>query len=126
MNAQKKSSRGYKRILGYVLVDTKNISCTKKEKLCYSLKVGGKILGKISKGTECSVRGCKEEAVKSLSVHKAKAAKLQIEESRRTYLCKYHYKKYKKNTKKERTIEKWRQNNKVSRSSFTSSFKSSI
>jgi hypothetical protein len=64
-------------------------------------------VGRISKGVKCSVVGCDEEAVRSVSVAKAKSAGLNVE-GRRSYLCKEHYKEYKKGSKKERQIEKWR------------------
>jgi hypothetical protein len=64
-------------------------------------------LGRISKGTKCTVAGCEEEAARSVSVLKAKAAGLDVE-GRRAYLCKEHYKEYKKGSKKDRRIERWR------------------
>jgi hypothetical protein len=64
-------------------------------------------LGRIGKGTKCAVAGCEEEAVRSVSVPKAKAAGLDIE-GRRAYLCKEHYKEYKKGSRKDRRIERWR------------------
>ena len=64
-------------------------------------------MGRIGKGTKCSVAGCDEDAVRSVSVAKAKSAGLNVE-GRRFYLCKEHYKEYKKGSKKERQIEKWR------------------
>ena len=64
-------------------------------------------MGRIGKGTKCSVAGCDEDAVRSVSVAKAKSAGLNVE-GRRSYLCKEHYKEYKKGSKKERQIEKWR------------------
>lgn len=64
-------------------------------------------MGRISKGTKCTVAGCEEEAARSVSVLKAKAAGLDVE-GRRAYLCKEHYKEYKKGSKKDRRIERWR------------------
>ena len=64
-------------------------------------------MGKIRKGTSCSIAGCEEEAVRSISVPKAKAAGLDVE-GRRAYLCKEHYKQFKKGSRKERQIERWR------------------
>jgi hypothetical protein len=55
-------------------------------------------LGRIDKGVKCSVSGCSRDAVRSLSTKKTKAA----------YLCKEHYKEFKKKTKKDKTIDKWR------------------
>jgi thymidine kinase len=66
-------------------------------------------LGRIDKGVKCSVSSCGREAVRSISTVKAKSARLNISGSeRRSYLCREHYKEFKKKTKKEKTIEKWR------------------
>lgn len=64
-------------------------------------------MGRISKGAKCSVKNCSEEAVRSVNVAKAKNAGLSVE-GRRAYLCKEHYKDYKKGNKKTNQIEKWR------------------
>jgi len=64
-------------------------------------------MGKIGKGARCSVAGCGEEAVRSVSVAKVKAAGLDVR-GRRAYLCKEHYKEYKKGSRKERRMERWR------------------
>jgi hypothetical protein len=37
-----------------------------------------------------------------------KSAGLKVGESRRAFLCKEHYKEFKKETKKDRVLEKWR------------------
>ncbi|MFQ6053172.1 MAG: hypothetical protein ACE5OO_02935 [Candidatus Bathyarchaeia archaeon] len=64
-------------------------------------------MGKVAKGTRCSVGGCDEEAVRSVNASRAKAAGLDVE-GRRAYLCKEHYKEFKKGSRKERRIERWR------------------
>ncbi len=64
-------------------------------------------MGKISKGTTCSVAGCDVDAVRSVSLPKAKSAGLDVE-GKRAYLCKDHYKEFKKGNKKDKQIEKWR------------------
>ncbi len=64
-------------------------------------------LGKISKGQKCTVRNCKNDAVRSVSVAKAKAAGLDVE-GKNAYVCEDHYKQLKKGTKKSDQIEKWR------------------
>jgi hypothetical protein len=64
-------------------------------------------LGRIGKGSKCTVVGCEEEAIRSVSLPKAKAAGLDVE-GRRAYLCKEHYKEYKKGSKKDKRIERWR------------------
>jgi len=65
-------------------------------------------LGRVSKGVKCSVPGCDKEAVRSLSSEKVTSAGLKVGETRRAYLCKDHYKEYKRETKEERKLEKWR------------------
>lgn len=65
-------------------------------------------MGRVNKGVKCSVKGCSEDAVRSLSVAKVKSAGLDVETSRRAYLCKEHYKEFKKGNKKDAQIEKWR------------------
>ena len=64
-------------------------------------------MGKIKKGTTCSVDPCDGDAVRSVNGLKAKAAGLDVE-GKRVYLCKEHYKEFKKGSKKDRQIEKWR------------------
>lgn len=65
-------------------------------------------LGRIAKGVKCSVSGCGQEAVRSLSAEKVRAAGLRVGSERRAYLCKEHYKEYKKKTKKDKQLEQWR------------------
>ncbi len=67
------------------------------------------MLGRIDKGEKCSVSGCNGEAVRSISVDKVKAAGLKVDSSdKRAYICKEHYKEFKKKTKKDKTLDKWR------------------
>jgi hypothetical protein len=55
----------------------------------------------------CSVSGCKNTAVRSISMGSAGKAFTHFkEESRRAYLCKEHYKKFRKATKKDRVLER--------------------
>jgi thymidine kinase len=55
------------------------------------------------------VSGCSSEAIRSLSTGKAKSASLNVGSSeKRVYVCKDHYKEFKKKTKKDKTIDKWR------------------
>ena len=66
-------------------------------------------MGRIDKGEKCSVSGCGKEAARSISADKVKAAGLNVGSSeKRAYLCKDHYKEYKKKTKKDKTLDKWR------------------
>lgn len=65
-------------------------------------------MGRVTKGINCSVVGCDKQAVRSLPRDKVSKAGLNVSEARRAYLCKDHYKEFKKETKKERMLEKWR------------------
>ena len=66
-------------------------------------------MGRIEKGAKCSVAGCGREAVRSISVEKVKSAGLNVSSrEKRAYICKEHYKEFKKKTKKDKTLEKWR------------------
>ena len=66
-------------------------------------------MGRIDKGVKCDVSGCGNEAVRSLNSDKAKSAGLKARSSeKRAYLCREHYKEFKKKTKKDKIIDKWR------------------
>ena len=65
-------------------------------------------LGRIDKGEKCSVVGCGKDAERSIPFDKAKSAGLNVSGEKRAYLCKEHYKEYKKKSKKDKTLEKWR------------------
>lgn len=65
-------------------------------------------MGRIEKGVKCNVSGCGKEAVRSLSAAKVKPAGLKVTDEKHAYLCKEHYKEYKKKTKKDKKLEKWR------------------
>jgi hypothetical protein len=66
-------------------------------------------VGRIDKGQKCSVSSCNIEAARSISADKVRAAGLNIGSGeKRAYICKEHYKEFKKKTKKEKTIDKWR------------------
>jgi hypothetical protein len=55
------------------------------------------------------VSGCGREAVRSISAEKARAAGLNVGSGeKRAYICKEHYKEFKKKTKKDKTLDKWR------------------
>ena len=66
------------------------------------------MLGRVSKGEKCSVAGCDKEAVRSLTNEKVSSAGLKAGTTRKAYLCKEHYKEYKRKTRPERKLEKWR------------------
>jgi hypothetical protein len=65
-------------------------------------------MGKIDKGQSCSVAGCGSAAIRSISPEKVAHAGLSIGNVRRAYLCKTHYKQFKKLTRKDRQLDKWR------------------
>jgi hypothetical protein len=65
-------------------------------------------MGRIAKGVKCSVSGCAKDAIRSLPAAKVTEAGLNVGSERRAYLCKEHYKAYKKATKKDKQLEKWR------------------
>jgi len=65
-------------------------------------------LGKIEKGVNCSVIGCKNQAERSLSKEKLAGSGLSVSGDRRVYLCHEHYKEYKKATKKDRELDRVR------------------
>lgn len=69
---------------------------------------GGLLLGRVAKGVKCSVAGCGNPAVRSIATLKATAAGLKVGSRKRAYLCKEHYKEYRKETKKDKMLEKWR------------------
>ena len=65
-------------------------------------------MGRVDKGVKCSVSGCNNDAIRSLPTDKVKSAGLKVVEGRRAFLCKEHYKEFKRETKKDRVLEKWR------------------
>lgn len=67
-------------------------------------------MGKIDKGVRCSVVNCSEPAIRSISIEKVESAGLSINQSKHGYLCREHYKEYKKKSKDDRRVEKWRWN----------------
>ena len=68
-------------------------------------------MGRIDKGVKCGVSGCGNVAVRSLNAEKAEKAGLRISTNeKRVYVCREHYKEFKKATKKDKTLDKWRYN----------------
>ncbi len=65
-------------------------------------------MGKVGKGVKCSVVGCTEDAVRSISPVDVSRAGLKVSSAGRGYLCKKHYKEMKKKTRKDKEIERWR------------------
>ncbi len=65
-------------------------------------------MGRVRKGVKCSVAGCDERAVRSISVNKLGplASRVKLGRGvRRAYLCERHYKEWKRLTKKSRQLE---------------------
>ncbi len=60
-------------------------------------------MGKISKGISCSVGGCSNSAIRSLSASKVKETGLSVGDSKRAYLCTEHYKEWKKAVKQSKS-----------------------
>lgn len=67
-------------------------------------------MGRIDKGVNCSVVGCSDKAIRSISSEDASQAKLNTGDAKRAYLCKTHYKELKKRLRKDRRLQKWRWN----------------
>ena len=58
------------------------------------------------KENTCSVSGCDEVAVKTMSSKKLEDIDFNVGASRRSHLCKTHYREFKKATKKESKLER--------------------
>lgn len=66
-------------------------------------------MGRVDKGVNCSVQGCDQSAQRSMSGSKARmASDLVVDSAKRVYLCKTHYKEWKKATKEDRENERAR------------------
>ena len=65
-------------------------------------------MGRIDKGVTCSVSGCTEKAVRSISAARAESAKLSVEDSRHVYLCEAHYREFKMRSRKDQRLERLR------------------
>ncbi len=66
-------------------------------------------MGKVDKGVGCGVVGCKNQAERSLSRADVGSSGLSVGgEGRRVYLCRDHYKAWKKATKQSRDLERAR------------------
>jgi hypothetical protein len=68
------------------------------------------VMGRIDKGVNCSVQGCEEKGERSITSSKAQMAPdLDLDlTGKRAYLCRTHYKEWKKATKEERENERAR------------------
>ncbi len=65
-------------------------------------------MGKVGKGISCTVAGCTEDAIRSISMTDVSRAGLKVTTGGRGYLCKTHYKELKKKLRKDKKIELWR------------------
>lgn len=66
-------------------------------------------MGKVGKGVGCSVSSCSIEAERSISREQLAGSSLSIgSDGRRVYLCKEHYKAWKKTTRESRTLARAR------------------
>ncbi|MEM2136687.1 MAG: hypothetical protein QXI93_01885 [Candidatus Methanomethylicia archaeon] len=71
-------------------------------------------MGRIDRGVNCSIVGCGNGAVRSMSLVEVSKAisnlglSLGSNAPRRVYLCEVHYKAVKKFLKKERMYDRWR------------------
>jgi len=66
-------------------------------------------MGRVDKGEPCSAQGCKNQAERSISKNNMSGSDLKIGgEGRRVYLCRDHYKQWKKATKDSRSLERAR------------------
>ena len=66
-------------------------------------------MGRVDKGIGCSVTGCSNQAERSISREETGGSGLNLGgEGRRVYLCRDHYKVWKKATKKSRSLERSR------------------
>ncbi|HSD05318.1 MAG TPA: hypothetical protein VLB45_06170 [Nitrosopumilaceae archaeon] len=66
-------------------------------------------MGIIAKGAKCNVSGCGNDGIRSLTTSKVEGTGLSISSSsKKTVLCKEHYKEWKKATKQDRDVERAR------------------
>jgi len=66
-------------------------------------------MGIVAKGAKCNVDGCDQDGARSLNTGKVENAGLRVvSSSKKTVLCKEHYKEYKKESKEDRDLERAR------------------
>jgi len=66
-------------------------------------------MGKVEKGVSCSVNGCKNPSERSVGRDTIKESGLTVSgDGKRAYLCRDHYKTWKKATKKDRDMQRAR------------------
>jgi hypothetical protein len=67
-------------------------------------------MGRVAKGMKCSVEGCADDAVRSISAKRVTDHSIEPGRGGRVYLCKRHYRAHKKNTGDARRVDRWRWN----------------
>jgi hypothetical protein len=66
-------------------------------------------MGRVAKGVSCSVRECNGQAAVSVAAASVKPyLSLSDTSARRAYLCKAHYKDYKRLSRRDRDLERAR------------------
>ncbi len=65
-------------------------------------------MGKVQKGVKCSVTGCTNNAERSMSRDQIGKSSLKVSGEHRAFLCHDHYKEWKKETKKDRELDRAR------------------
>lgn len=65
-------------------------------------------MGKVGRGTNCSVTDCTSPAERSISGNAVSGSGLKVPSDKRVYLCHEHYKVWKKATKKDRELDRVR------------------
>jgi hypothetical protein len=66
-------------------------------------------MGVVAKGAKCNVTGCDNTGIRSINTTKVENAGLRVSsDSKKSVLCKIHYKEWKKETKEDRSLERAR------------------
>ena len=66
-------------------------------------------MGVVNKGAKCNVDGCDQNGVRPLNTKKVEDPGLRLKtSSKKSVLCKQHYKEWKKETKDDRDLERAR------------------
>ena len=59
-------------------------------------------------GKSCSIKGCNEKSVRSISISRLSKIGMDVEGVKKAHLCSLHYKEFKKKSKDTRKVEQWR------------------
>ena len=66
-------------------------------------------MGKVDKGIVCTVKDCSNQAERSISKSRLKQGDLSyLDSGNNAYVCKLHYKQWKKSSKNNRELERIR------------------